>query len=125
MWGLAVTLCMRVQGGPGSIQHSYQSAVSSISSAVASVPSIRGTASAAYAIGAVGAACAAVFDWTQLPQQFVLAGPGLTWLCRMVSATSLFAVIVLLVLKVRLQDTVYRLCMFCGSFNRPHVLTVA
>ena len=114
LWGLAVTLCVRVQGGPGNIVQSLHSAASSISSAVASLPDIKGADSAAYAAGAVGAACAAVLNWTQLPEQLLLAGPNLRCLSRMLSATSAFAVVVLLVLKVCLHGIANLPCVLCS-----------
>ena len=100
LWGFAMTLSLRVQGGQGSIQQTLGSALESVSGALASVGFMNGVNSAAYAVGAVGAACAAFTAWTQLSDKAVLTVAGQEWLGQMVSATYVFAVIVLLVLKV-------------------------
>ena len=103
---LTFTLLSRVQGGQGNILQSLESAVRSISGAVTSVVSMNGINSAAYAVGAVGAAFAACTDWTQLTDGFAMTAAGhasQAWPGQMIAATSVFATIVLLVLKVRMH----------------------
>ena len=103
---LVSTLCLQVQGGQGNVLQSLESAVRSISDAATSAFAMSGINSAAYALGAIGAAFAALTDWTQLTDGVALTAAGQAsqaWPGQMIAATSVFATIVLLVLKVRCQ----------------------
>ncbi len=121
---LVSALCLQVQGGQGNVLQSLESAVRSISGAATSVFAMSGINSAAYALGAIGAAYAAFTDWTQLSNGFALTAAGQArqaWPGQMIAATSVFATIVLLVLKVRrrthhITDAV-RYCAEEGSFQ--------
>ncbi len=121
--GLASTLVLQVQGGQSNILQSLEAAVRSIGSAATSVFAMSGINSAAYAFGAIGAAFAAFTDWTQLTNGFALTAAGQAsqaWPGQMIAATSVFATIVLLVLKVRRRThhitVAVRYCAAEGSF---------
>ena len=75
---------------------------------------INGLSSAAYALGAIGAAFAAYSDWTQLTDGLAISTAGQasqTWLGQMIAATSVYAIIVLLVLKVRVRTHIIVRCV--------------